>query len=177
VNRRHDPTSKALQFVGNGLPYAEFGLAGATWLSQRGTPLGDTAFASVEAGLGALALSEVAKQAFDRSRPSVGAGAADFGHGRRSDGSFPSNHAALAWGVVTPFAQQYDAPWLYGVAALTNLSRVLGRDHWFSDTVAGAALGYVVGDWFHQRAGLGPAATQAQLLVAPHSIGMTMNFQ
>jgi len=177
LNRRHDPTSKALQVVGSDLPYAELGLAGAAWLSQRGTPLGDTALASVKAGLTSVGLSEVLKQAVDRSRPSDGRGAGDFGNARRSDSAFPSTHSALAWGVVTPFAQEYDAPWLYGVAALTNLSRVLRRDHWFSDTVAGAAIGYVAGDWFHRHMRAGPDATQAQLVVAPHQVGMTMDFR
>jgi membrane-associated phospholipid phosphatase len=49
------------------------------------------------------------------------------------------------WAAVTPFAKEYDAPWLYGVAALTNFSRVATRRHWFSDTVAGALLGYGIG--------------------------------
>ena len=42
-------------------------------------------------------------------------------------------------------AEQYDAPWLYGVAAITNLARVGSRQHWVSDTVAGSVLGYAIG--------------------------------
>jgi len=34
---------------------------------------------------------------------------------------------------------------------MTNVARVAGRNHWLSDTVAGAVLGYTVGDWFGQR--------------------------
>ena len=81
-------------------------------------------------------------------------------------------HTALAWGVVTPIAQYYDAPWLYGVAALTNFGRVVGRDHWLSDTVAGSVLGYVVGDWFRRRADTGTT-----VMLMPHGIAMSMKFQ
>ena len=43
------------------------------------------------------------------------------------------------------FALEYRAPWLYGVAALTNLSRVGKQEHWFSDTVASSVIGYGLG--------------------------------
>ena len=46
------------------------------------------------------------------------------------------------------FAEEYDAPWLYGLAAVTNLARVGSRNHWLSDTVAGSALGYAIGRVF-----------------------------
>ena len=49
--------------------------------------------------------------------------------------------------AVTPFAKEYDAPWLYSVAALGSAGRVAGRKHWVSDTVAGGILGYAVGSW------------------------------
>jgi membrane-associated phospholipid phosphatase len=35
-------------------------------------------------------------------------------------------------------------PWLYGLAALTGLARIQQRQHWFSDTVAGGAMGYAI---------------------------------
>ena len=50
--------------------------------------------------------------------------------------------------MATPFALEYDAPWLYGIAALTNLARVGSREHWVSDTVAGSLLGYGLGRIF-----------------------------
>ena len=46
---------------------------------------------------------------------------------------------------MTPYAKEYDAPWLYGIAALANIGRVAERRHWFSDTVAGSFIGYGVG--------------------------------
>jgi membrane-associated phospholipid phosphatase len=172
--REHEgePALKVMQDVGNVLPFVEFGAAGVAWLTQRGTSDGNIALASVQSGLTSVAMAEVIKVAVDRSRPSEERGASDFGHEKRTDSSFPSVHTALAWGVVTPIAQYYDAPWLYGVAALTNFGRVVGRDHWLSDTVAGSVLGYVVGDWFRRRADTGTT-----VMLMPHGIAMSMKFQ
>jgi len=162
--RQHhnEPSSKVLRDGGSALPYAELGLAGAFWLARRGSGEGDVALASVESGVASVALAELVRLGVDRSRPTDERGASDFGHAQRSKSSFPSAHTALAWGVITPIAQRYDAPWLYGVAAMTNVARVAGRNHWLSDTVAGAVLGYTVGDWFgqHQKAdGTGTTVT------------------
>ena len=169
----NEPALKVLRQGGSALPYAAFGVAGADWLLKRGSVEGDVALASVEAGLSAVALSEVIKYGVDRSRPSEERGAADFGHEKRSDSSFPSVHTALAWSVITPIAQHYDAPWLYGVAALTNVARVSGHQHWLSDTVAGSVLGYVVGDWFNSRTGV-PAST---VMLVPHGVVVSTAFR
>ena len=171
----NEPSLKVLRDAGEVLPLAEFGLAGAAWLTRRGSADGDVALASVEAGLSSVALAETIKLAVDRSRPSSDRGAADFGHAKRSDSSFPSVHTALAWSVLTPIAQRYDAPWLYGVAALTNVGRVAGRDHWLSDTVAGSVLGYVVGDWFGKRADATGTATTVMLV--PHGAVLSTTFR
>ena len=176
-DHRREPSLKVLRDVGAALPYAEFGLAGAAWLARRGSSDGDVALASVEAGLTSVAMAEAIKVAVDRSRPLEGRGATDFGHEKRSDSSFPSVHTTLAWSVLTPIAQRYDAPWLYGVAALTNFARVSGRDHWLSDTVVGAVLGYVVGDWFGRRADSSGNATGSTVMLMPRGVAMTTTFR
>jgi hypothetical protein len=167
-----EPSLKVLKQVGSVLPYVEFGLAGTASLTLRGTGDDNVALASVEAGLTSVALAEGIKVAVDRSRPTEERGPADFGHETRTDSSFPSVHTALAWGVLTPIAQTYDAPWLYGVAALTNVGRVVGRDHWLSDTVAGSVLGYLAGDWFGRRANGGGSS----VLLMPRGVAMSMEF-
>ena len=172
-----EPSLKVLRDVGTALPFAEFGLAGAAWLARRGSSDGDVALASVEAGLTSVAMAEAIKMAVDRSRPLEGRGATDFGHEKRSDSSFPSVHTTLAWSVLTPIAQRYDAPWLYGVAALTNFARVTGRNHWLSDTVAGSVLGYVVGDWFGRRADASGNATSSTVMLMPRGIAMSTTFK
>ncbi len=168
-----EPSLKVMRQLGATLPYAEFGLAATTWLTRRGSPDGEVALASVEAGVSSVVLAEGLKVAVDRSRPYEGRGAADFGHERRSDSSFPSVHTALAWSVVTPFAQRYDAPWLYGLAALVNVGRVADHQHWLSDTAAGAILGYVVGSWFGQRANDAPGTS---LMLVPHAVVLATAF-
>ena len=167
-----EPALKVMRDVGDVLPYVEFGLAGAAWLTSRGTSDGNIALASVKSGLTSVAMAETIKLAVDRSRPSENRGPTDFGYEKRSDSSFPSVHTALAWGVVTPIAQYYDTPWLYGIAALTNFGRVATRDHWLSDTVAGSVLGYMVGDWFRGRADTGTT-----VMLMPHGAAVSMQFR
>ena len=172
----NEPAFKIIREAGSALPYAAFGLASAQWLSHTGTADGNVALASVEAGLTAAAAAEAIKFAVDRSRPQEDRGAADFGHEKRSDSSFPSFHTTLAWSVLTPIAQHYDAPWLYGVAALTNVARTDGRHHWLSDTVAGSVLGYVIGDWFGKRADTSGASTSTTVMLVPHGAVVSTAF-
>jgi membrane-associated phospholipid phosphatase len=61
--------------------------------------------------------------------------------------SFPSGHTMAAFAVATIIASAYKdykiVPILaYSVATLTGLSRINDNDHWASDVLMGAALGY-----------------------------------
>jgi membrane-associated phospholipid phosphatase len=104
---------------------------------------------SLESVAGAAALSIGAKHIAGRARPYEEQG--QWSRARdRSNASFPSNHATVAFAAVTPFAQEYDAPWLYGLAAAGSLGRTAGRQHWVSDVVAGGVLGMAVGGWLWQ---------------------------
>lgn len=116
-----------------------------------------TAYSAFQAGAGSLAVSEALRYAIGRDRPMDGAGngrfhAFDTGNFSRS--AFPSTYNALIWATLTPYAKEYDMDWLYGAAALTSLALSTGRDHWISDSVGGAALGYLLGDlvWRGDRA-------------------------
>lgn len=101
---------------------------------------------SLESVAGAAALSMATKRVVGRARPWEEGGACGCA-ARRPDSSFPSNHSAVAFAAVTPFAKEYDAPWLYGLAAATTMGRVASRQHWVSDVVGGGVLGYAVGSW------------------------------
>lgn len=178
VQRHQGPSAETVRDVGNAVPFVAAGLAVLTWAGERGTPGGDVGRDATYAALSAAAGSQVLKYAVDRSRPLDNRGASDFGHADRGKSSFPSTHAAVAWAAVTPFAQAYDAPWLYGVAALTNAARVLGRDHWLSDTVAGALLGYGLGDWFHRGSkGRADAAEQPRVWLGDRSVHVNVPFR
>jgi membrane-associated phospholipid phosphatase len=104
---------------------------------------------SLESVAGAAALSIATKHVVGRARPNEGLGSWSKATDR-SNASFPSNHATVAFAAVTPFAQEYDAPWLYGLAAAGSLGRTAGRQHWVSDVVAGGVLGMAVGGWLWQ---------------------------
>ncbi len=135
--------------VGNALPYALVGAAGAAFAlgDNRMRNIGLISLQSVAAATG-IAIGT--KYLVGRSRPMEENGPWSQTAHSRSNASFPSGHATVAFAAVTPFAKEYDAPWLYAVAALGSAGRVAGRQHWASDAVAGGLLGYAVGAWVWQ---------------------------
>lgn len=141
---------RALEDAGNLLPVAALGFSGLTFLTAEDTTLSRASFASLEAGTVGLVSAMGLKYAIGRARPEANKGIGTFTPLSRSNGDsgFPSVHATVAWAALTPYAKAYDAPWLYGLAAVTNLARIGERKHWFSDTVAGALLGYGLGSLF-----------------------------
>jgi len=128
---------------------ATLGVLGASAFAamDRDDPrLSRTAVSSLQAAALGLGVSMATNYAVGRAKPEAGLGKSDFDSGRSRDmTSFPSDLTTVAWAAVTPYAKEYGAPWLYGVAALANIGRVAERRHWFSDTVAGSVLGYGVG--------------------------------
>ena len=93
-----------------------------------------------------LGVSLAGRSAIGRAQPGLDLGKKDFSQkGDLSSSSFPSDLTTVAWAAVTPYAKEYDAPWLYGVAALANIGRVAQRNDWLSDTIAGSFIGYGVG--------------------------------
>lgn len=136
---------------GNGL--FVYSLAGAALL---GGQLFDSSLLSrvgVRA-LGSLAASTVivfpTKVIVGRRRPSGGDRDADefdsFAFSSRFY-SFPSGHTASAFALAGAVSDEFaeDASWVpyvaYPVALFTGTSRVLGRKHWVTDVIAGAAAG------------------------------------
>jgi membrane-associated phospholipid phosphatase len=131
--------------AGKATPVLFAGAAGAALLfgDARAENAG---FIALESMAAAGAISIATKRVVGRARPDEELG--QFSATRnRSNASFPSNHSTVAFAAITPFAQEYDAPWLYGVAAAGTLGRTAGREHWVSDVVAGGVLGYAVGGW------------------------------
>lgn len=134
--------------LGKAMPFALVGAAGAAF-ALGDDRMQNTGLISMQSVAAATGLALVGKYAIGRARPDEDRGPwTSVGEGKkRSDASFPSGHSAIAFAAVTPFAKEYDAPWLYSVAALGAAGRVVGREHWVSDTVAGGILGYAMGTW------------------------------
>ncbi|MFC5547924.1 YjbH domain-containing protein [Massilia aerilata] len=170
--KKHAGSSLAHKWdqVGKATPVL-FAGAAAGALAFGDARMQNTGYIALESIVGAGALSVAAKRVIGRARPGEEAGrwsrTAD-----RSNASFPSNHGAIAFAAITPFAQEYDAPWLYGVAAIGSLGRTAGRQHWVSDVVAGGVLGYAMGSWLWQtqrdnaRSGLAVSPGPKSLSVA-----------
>ena len=133
--------------LGNALPVAALGLSGLFAFDESRPQLSDSGVSALQAGALAFLGSSLTKYAVGRARPTAGEGRGEFDPGNSEDRfqSFPSRHTAVMWAAVTPYAKEFDMPWLYGVAALTNAARVGSREHWVSDTVAGSLLGYALG--------------------------------
>jgi membrane-associated phospholipid phosphatase len=140
-------------------------------------PLARTAWDSIQAAGIALAANEVIKAGVGRARPLDGLGAAQFTpFGKTSLGSsFSSNHMVGVMALITPFAEQYDAPWLYGLGAITGFGRVASRNHWFSDVVGGGLIGYAVGNAVASRS-IADARTKPKVRITPQSIDVTVAF-
>jgi hypothetical protein len=132
---------------GKVMPVALVGAAGAA-LAFGDERMQNIGLISLQSVAGAVGVTAVGKYAVGRARPGEELGPwSHVASGPRSDASFPSGHSAVAFAAVTPFAQEFDAPWLYGVAALSAAGRVSARQHWVSDTVAGGLVGYAIGSW------------------------------
>lgn len=172
---RDSSTLRDVVRLGNALPIAALGLSAALIFSSSQPRLSDTGLAAFEAGVGAVVLTEGLKIGFGRARPETGLGKAEFDPFNAHDdhGSLPSNHVTVMWAAVTPYAIEYDMPWLYAVATLTNAARVASREHWLSDTVGGAFIGYGLGrlSW---QAGKerGKKSGAPRLIVGPQSVAL-----
>jgi len=172
--------ARAVRAGGDALPFAAFAWAGwQGWLAAPGTPDARTGREAVTAALWAATLAQGTKLAVARARPSSGLGPGHFDRAPRADSSFPSMHSAVTWAVLSRYAEANDAPSLYAAALLTNASRVLGRKHWVSDTVAGSLLGYALAnsaDRLPLRPGWAAHAPSLQWWLTPRSAGLLMSF-
>lgn len=87
------------------------------------------------------------KFAAGRSRPSERGTDSDDFYPFSGRESAPSGHAAMAFAMATSLGDEIGNPWvsagLYVAASTTAWSRVNDDLHWFSDVVAGAAIGVV----------------------------------
>lgn len=85
-------------------------------------------------------------QPFDAAASSFSIGAV-FPSSGTPTSSFPSGHTALAFALITPYAELYHAPALYAIPVAVGLGRIAAEDgHWTSDVVGGAFIGWLTAD-------------------------------
>ncbi len=109
----------------------------------------DRAASLVRIAEGAAAASvavSVVKIAVGRARPYQTPGDQDVVRPFSGNSSFPSGHTALAFGIASAIDRETSARWVpyvvYPLAGLVGWSRLRDGEHWSSDVVAGAALGF-----------------------------------
>ena len=126
--------------------YSLIGVAGGSYLwghFVHNGHLRETGFLAGEAALNSTAVAYLFKTMTQRPRPLEGNGEGTFFQG---GASFPSEHSAVAWSVASVVAHEYPGPLTkiaaYGLASTVTLTRVTGKQHFSSDVVVGAALGW-----------------------------------
>jgi capsule assembly protein Wzi/PAP2 superfamily protein len=106
----------------------------------------ETGLLSGEAAVNAVGVTTALQYAFGRQRPTDGDGGGGFWqHGT----SFPSDHSAVAWAMASVIAHEYPGPFtkllVYGLASAVSVSRVTGKDHFPTDVLVGAGIGWLTG--------------------------------
>jgi len=113
----------------------------------------DAAFTSLEAVLLANLFTNILKTSVGRARPYEGEGPMHLEpfSGSRS---FPSGHSATAFALVTPWLMYFPNTLTPGLMVLsfgTAFGRVMGEHHWFTDIIAGSAIGFMTAYWLTRR--------------------------
>lgn len=140
------------EFLGDGLfTAAAFGALYAYGGARGRADISGAALAGLESWAVSGLIVGAGKAALRRERPGAGGpdgwrhvgGSFLFGDGP----SFPSGHSAAAFSSARVAAWYFRdspaAPYLcYGLASLVAWSRVNDNEHWTSDAVVGAAVGY-----------------------------------
>jgi hypothetical protein len=139
----------------------------------------DAAFTSLEAVVYANLMTNTLKLLYGRARPYQEKGA-DVLVPFSGNSSFPSGHATTAFALITPWVvyfPHYGTAVLYGLAGVAAFTRMVSNVHWFTDVVAGAALGTTTGYWLsrrHQQATAG--RVQVRPIMGVARIGVAAQF-
>ena len=152
--------------AGSGALYLTGFLSGSQKVKDMGL---HTAQALLYTGI----LTIVTKELFGRARPYTDLGPYHFSpfsftEKRRS---FFSGHTSTAFAFSTVMAGEIDnifwQIFWYGAAVLTAGARIYHNNHWFSDVMAGALVGYAVGRFvvtYHSDTAIGASVSLAQQL-------------
>jgi len=103
-----------------------------------------------EAAIDSVIVAEVLKMVSRRERPTDGTGQGRFfKNGSVINSSFPSVHAIATWSIASAVSHEYPGPltqtFAYGLATGVSLARVYGKNHFPSDVIASATMGWLIG--------------------------------
>lgn len=107
----------------------------------------ETGVLGAEALLDTAILGAVLKPIAGRNRPNSVSDRQEFFDGGQS---FPSGHSLAAWSLASVVAHEYaQTRWVpvvaYGLSTLVSAARFTAQQHYLSDVVAGAGMGWFVG--------------------------------
>ncbi|PKL82940.1 MAG: hypothetical protein CVV24_07570 [Ignavibacteriae bacterium HGW-Ignavibacteriae-3] len=140
---------------GEGYPTAIFaGAFGFHGIIANDPSTKKIAFEIIQTAIYAGAITTFLKVAIGRARPFTDRGSSTIRPISFFDDDFhslPSGHVTLAFSLSTVLAKNTGSDLLkilaYIPAVLTAVSRVYQDNHWTSDVILGASIGYFVGDW------------------------------
>jgi membrane-associated phospholipid phosphatase len=113
----------------------------------------DTGRIGIEALIDADITVNILKAVSQRPRPETKGQSVKFFTG---GDAFPSGHSIKTWALARIAAREYSdnnwVPWVaYSAATAVSVARFGGRRHNASDALAGAAIGYFVGDFVYNH--------------------------
>jgi len=124
------------------------------------------------------------KDIFGRSRPYTGKGPHDFkffaSRSAQGSRSMPSGHTSSAFAMMTVIAKQYDRWWVkiptYTFAVSVACQRMNSRQHWASDVIVGAGIGYWVGSALANRKPDQSKSSSINPYLLGNRLGLAVNF-
>ncbi len=124
---------------------ASVGLFGVSLLTKN-QKFQDAAFTSAQTLFYATSATGLLKFLIGRTRPNESDSPYKF-KPFSGEYSFPSGHATAAFSILIPWAVYYPGPITYSLVAVagsgTAFARIKKNKHWFSDVVAGSAIGTI----------------------------------
>jgi len=134
---------------------AGFYFLGTAFKSER---FRETGLLGFETLIDTTIVETVLKAATHRARPLEGDGKGHFwdAQGKIWNASFPSGHAINTFALASVFAHQYRNHIIvpiaaYSLAGLVVGARVAAQRHFPGDVVAGAAMGWFIGDYVYGK--------------------------
>ncbi len=105
-----------------------------------------------EAMADGVVVEQVLKLVTWRERPTVDSARGRFFQSSAGpNASFPSAHGTVAWSAASAVAAEYPNLWtqaaVYSAATGVSLTRVLGRQHFPSDSLVAATAGWLIGHY------------------------------